>query len=279
MESTKFNALVRLLEDEDPEVALQVEQELISQGLELIARLEEAWENTEDKRIQKRLLDIMQMIQRKDTIDDLKEWRLKGGADLLEGWYLVTRFQYPNLDLTPFRNKINRITHRTWLMMRSDMGTAERLMALNRMLFTKERFKANQRSMHNPNDYFLHTFMEKRQGTPLSLGFLYLLVAQELDLPVGGVVVPGYFVAIAQDGKSEFYIDVFNRGAFFVRKDLTRFLTDMSLEDNPKYYQPKSKIFLVLELVKSLVQAYRVREDEETAEAFEMLLRQISLED
>ncbi len=276
MTDNEFNALIQLLEDDDPEVSNHVETRLVEMGGDAIPRLEQAWEIVDDQLIQERLEEIIHVIQSVDTLEELKAWKDNEGRDLLRAWFLVSRYQFPNLTYVLYKNKVNRLVNKIWLDLRRDMNVAEKLMAVNRMLFSHEEFQANKRSLNNPSNYFMHTFFDKKKGTPLTLGLLYMNICQQLDIPVHGIVLPSYFVLYYKDYYNEFYIDVFNKGAFFVQKDLTRFIKGMSLEDDPRYYQPSSQVSILEHFIQTLIHAFNARKEEDKVKKFEKLLSEIN---
>ncbi|MEM6345896.1 MAG: transglutaminase-like domain-containing protein [Bacteroidota bacterium] len=278
MKETELKALISLLDDEDPGVKAHVEQQLLGLGQTVIPQLERAWESSEDDLMQSRIEDVIHLIQSRKTIQSLREWRAKGGSDLLEGWFYVTQFHYSELDIDLYRKAINRLVNRIWLELRSGMNVPEQLMVVNRMLFTKEKYRANQRSPHLPQNYNLNTLVETKQGSPLSLGLLYMAVCAELQIPIEGILLPDYFVLVYRDSQNEFFIDVFNQGAFFVRADLSRFLAEMKVEDKAEYYEPSSKIYLVLALIERQIKGYERAKDEQKVKSLQALRKGIEIE-
>ncbi len=278
MNEKELKALISLLDDDDPGVKNQVESELLALGEHVIPKLELAWEQSINEKLQARIEDIIHLIQSKKTINHLRDWRAKGGGSLLEGWFYVTQYHYPELDLEMYRKAISRLVNRIWLELRSGMNVPEQMMVINRMLFVQERFRANQRSPHQVQNYFLNTLIESKKGSPMSLGMLYMIVCEELKIPVEGILLPEYFVLMYRDEQNEFFVDVFNKGAFFVRNDLAHFLEEMKLENDEKYYQPSSKIYLILELIQRLIKGFERSKESDKAEALRLLLRGIDLE-
>lgn len=278
MKETELKALISLLEDDDPDVLAHVESQLLHLGVDVIPNLESAWENSTDKGMQERIEDLIQIIQSKKSITQLRDWRAKGGSSLIEGWFYVSQFHFPELDLEMYRKAVSRLVNRIWLELRSGMNVPEQLMVVNRMLFNNERYRSNQRSPHSPQNYYLNSLFETKKGSPLSLGMLYMVVCEELHIPVEGIILPDYFVLVYRDQQNEFFIDIFNKGSFFVRNDLARFLKEMKLEDREEYYEPSSKIYIVLELIERLARGYARGKDEDKAEGLRLLLQGIDLE-
>ncbi len=83
---------------------------------------------------------------------------------------------------------------------------------VNEYLFDELGFKAVSEA-NDPNDLFLHTVLEKRQGYCLSLSVLYLSIGERLGLPLYGVVVPGHFFVRYEDKRARFNIETVAQGA------------------------------------------------------------------
>jgi regulator of sirC expression with transglutaminase-like and TPR domain len=278
MKESEFNALISLLEDDDPIVASHIEAQLVSMGNEVVPRLEGIWETESHPEVQRRIEDIIHLIQSQTAIEGLRSWQKTGGKDLLEGWLWVTRYQYPELDPAVFTNEITRITSKIWLEFRSGMRISDKLARVNRILFDTERYKSNRRSPYDPQNNYFNTLLQSKKGSPISLGIFYLILCHQLDLPVGGIHLPGYFVLIYPESDPPIFIDVFNHGAFFHKRDLARFLQENKLEEDAKYYQPNSHATIILALIRYLMECYLRRKKAEKVRELEVLLRAFDTE-
>ncbi len=273
MKESEFKALISLLDDKDPVIEAQLEAQLVSMGREVVPRLETAWVTEENPDVQRRIEDIIQLIQRQSTIEGLRKWKQSGGEDLLEGWQWVTLSQYPELDPALFNNEISRLTSKIWLEFRSGMRIADKLAKINRMLFETERYKANRRSPFDPQNNYLNTLLQSKKGSPISLGIFYMILCRQLDLNVGGIQLPGYFVLVYPDSDPPIYIDVFSHGAFFHKRDLDQFLRENQLAEDRQYYEPNSHLVIILALIRYLMECYRRRKKPEKVRELEVLLR------
>jgi len=82
---------------------------------------------------------------------------------------------------------------------------------INDYLFDELKFKSVEKA-DNPEDLFLHSVLERRQGYCLSLSILYLAIGERLGLPLYGVVVPGHFFVRYDDGQKRFNIETTSKG-------------------------------------------------------------------
>lgn len=83
---------------------------------------------------------------------------------------------------------------------------------INDYLFNELGFKAISHA-NDPNDLFLHSVMDRRQGYCLSLSVLYLALGERLGLNLYGVVVPGHFFVRYEAGRVRFNIETTSGGA------------------------------------------------------------------
>jgi len=83
---------------------------------------------------------------------------------------------------------------------------------INQYLFEELGFKPVSHA-DDPNDLFLHSVMDRKQGYCLSLSVLYLSVAERVGLNVHGVVVPGHFFVRYDNGRTRLNIETTSGGA------------------------------------------------------------------
>ncbi len=83
---------------------------------------------------------------------------------------------------------------------------------INDYLFNELGFKTIAHA-DDPNDLFLHSVLDRRQGYCLSLSILYLSLAERLGLDLYGVVVPGHFFVRYDNGRTHFNIETTSGGA------------------------------------------------------------------
>ena len=82
---------------------------------------------------------------------------------------------------------------------------------INKYLFEELGFKSVN-DANNPDDLFLHSVLDKKQGYCLSLSILYLSLGERLGIPLYGVVVPGHFFVRYDDGLVRFNIETTSNG-------------------------------------------------------------------
>jgi len=106
MNNKELNALISLLEDTDNEVFDSVKYRLLELGIEVLPELENAWESNFDSLVQERAEKIIHEIHFRDIVKSLKKWIQKKDKNLLEAWFIISKYQYPDIDEQFYRTKI-----------------------------------------------------------------------------------------------------------------------------------------------------------------------------
>ncbi len=275
MENLKeFNALISLLEDPDPEVYAHVFEKLRSYGSEIIPSLENAWEDCLDPNLQKRIEELIHRIQFEHIESDFIEWLEADEVDLLKGALIINRFQYPDLDEQEVLSIIEKIKTDIWIEINPDLTALEKVKVFNHIFYNVHRFSGNSVNHLDPQNCFLNIVLESRKGNSISLGILYLCIAEMLDLPIKGVNLPFHFIlAYIQDDKALslfeeqtkenilFYINPFNRGAIFTEKEILTYLNKINPkiteeEIKPEFFFPCNKLKIIQVLITHLRNAF-----------------------
>lgn len=268
MQAKELTALIKLLDDPDETIFYQVKDKILSLGHNVIPMLENAWETSFEPLMQKRIENIIHQIQFENIKSGLREWYLAGGKDLLSGALFVARYQYPDLNEEKIKSFINQLSQDVWLELNDNLTAPEKVKVIGRILYDIHVFSGNKTNFHSPQNSFINSVLETKKGNPLSLGLVYLLVCSKLSIPILGVNLPEHFVLayINEDvfrfgNKIEqkdilFYINPFNRGFIFSSTEIDKFVQQIGLETNEKYYLPCTHIDIVRRILKNLIVSY-----------------------
>jgi len=261
-------SLVSLIDEPDDRIYEQIKDKILSFGLEVIPVLENVWENTFDNVIQQRIETIIHTIQFDNVFDELKKWMLFQKHDLLRGFLLVTKYQYPDLDEEKIIKEIGKISQDVWLELNKNLTALENVKVFNHILYDLHGFRGNKKNFHAPQNMYINNVLETKKGNPLSLSIIYSVIAQSLKIPVYGVNLPEYFIlAYAKDFVKEssrkleeaevlFYINAFNKGAVFSINELNYFIKQLKLEPEKKYYVPCNNVETIQRLIFNLISSY-----------------------
>ncbi len=272
MKKKEIEALVSLLEDDDPEVFKHVESKLYDLGEEVVPYLEEKWENTLDLDFQSRIEDVIHMILFKKLQDGLKLWKEKNSDDLLELLWLISTYQYPDLALEEIKTTIEQLYYNVWSQFKDDLAPMDQVKILNHVLFSQEKFSANTKNFHNPANSMINRVLESKKGNPLTLGSIYLLVAQRLDLPIYGVNLPNLFVLTYKVKDYQFYINAFNKGIIFTKEEINQYLDQLNITPSDIFYEPCDNLDIAKRMLRNLMVAFKKAGEKEKVVEIDLLL-------
>lgn len=259
MNEREIKAMISLLDDPDLEIFTQIEQELITLGPEIIPQLEENWEHTFDPLSQSRIENIIHTIQFDQIKYDLTNWNNESSKNLLEGLLIINRYQYPNLDEINVTHEIYKLRENAWFQLMYDMSPLEKVKLLNNILFREFGLSGNTTNYHDPQNSFIHKILETKKGNPLTLSCIYIIVAQQLDIPIYGINLPKHFVIAYMEEMDKpplFYINAFNRGQIMHENDIYSFLKQLNLPPIDEYTMPCTNKAIIKRVLRNLITAY-----------------------
>jgi regulator of sirC expression with transglutaminase-like and TPR domain len=263
---SEVKALISLLDDSDKEVYSHIEEKLISLGREVIPFLEDAWSHAFDAVLQQRIEAIVHRIQFENLLEDLKLWIHTNDDNLFDGALLVARYQYPDMDSSRILEQLQQIKKEIWLELNDNLTALEIINIINHVLFTNHNFSGNTANYHAPQNSFINIVLESKKGNPLTLGIVYLTIAQMLGLPIYGINLPEHFV-LAYCGNDEHfqldkknvlcYINPFSKGSVFGKSDIDVFVNRLKLTPQDSHYFPCSNRDIILRMVRNLSHSYQ----------------------
>lgn len=261
---TEVNSLIRLLDDPDNEIYDHVHEKLLGYGSEVIAYLETAFEQAFDAVQQERIANLVHEIQFGSLKTDLQLWHQSGAFDLLQGILIINRYQYPDLDEQRVINQVESIKRDIWIQMMNEASPKEQIKLINHVLYNIYGFSGNTSNHLDPQNSYLSQVLETKKGNQISLAIIYSIIAQKLDIPVYGVNLPQHFILAYVDESMEtnfeggilFYINAFNKGFIFGRRDVDMFLKQLNLKFDKQFYEPCSNTDIIKRVIRNLISAY-----------------------
>jgi regulator of sirC expression with transglutaminase-like and TPR domain len=275
-------ALINLLDEPDNSAFGAIREKIFSFGKDAIPPLEKAWENSFNNLVQERIEDIIKKIQLKNLEFEFTTWLQLGSSDLLKGFLLISKTQYPDLDEEALTIVVEQMRMDIWLELNDNMTALENVKVLNHIFFGVQHFDGNKINPNAPQNYYLNTLLETKKGSPLTLGMLYMILARKLKIPVYGVNLPQHFIlAYLTDSDIEratendvlFYINPFNKGAVFTKREIELFIRQLKIQPDATYFEPCSNIDIIKRLITNLIFSYNQMGYPDKIEDLENLLR------
>ncbi len=271
----ELKALVSLLEDEDSEVVRHVEDKILSIGSVVIPFLEQVWEESFNTGVQRKIENLIHILQFDKLKSRLQEWARNGGSDLLEGAWIVATYQYPNLELVFLKKEIEQLYYEVWLDFKRDLHPFDQVKMINSTIFEKLKFKANTKNFHSPGNSMINVVLETKRGNPISLCILYILIAQKLEIPIRGVNLPNLFMCTYKAGDQQFYINAFNKGLIFSKSDIENYVQQLHLNPIDLFFEPCQNEDIVKRILRNLIISFDKIGDHQKSDEVKQLLNAI----
>ncbi|HLJ80196.1 MAG TPA: transglutaminase-like domain-containing protein [Ktedonobacterales bacterium] len=160
--------------------------------------------------------------------------------DLAVGALLIADLAYPTLNHVAYLHRLdalagavraelnlapgallppNQVSHRSVAM--------RVLRALRRILADREGFVGNREDYYDPRNSYLNDVLDRKQGIPISLSAVYIIVGRCLGAPLEGVGLPAHFVAkwpLPPEEGGGLFIDGFSAGEVMDEDDCAAFV-------------------------------------------------------
>ena len=275
MSVKKLNTLVNLLSDPDVVVYREIFAQLLEQGREAIPILEKEWSENSDAQVRERIENIIQQIHSNEVRQGLQEWLSQPEDEkiLIEGAYWIARQSYPNLDFPELLNTVNTISTEIWIALADEeLPPLNKLNIFNKIFYHSFSFTSTT-DLANPTYCFINRVLESKCGNGVSLGLLYLHIAQQVGLAIEGICTPGAALLSYFDSNGETlcYINPYNKGACLHKNLLTNYFKQHGITLREEYFSICSKTLMVLRLLDYTIHTFEQENNHTQAEAFRLL--------
>ncbi|MCK4303479.1 MAG: transglutaminase family protein [Candidatus Eisenbacteria sp.] len=222
----ELRALISLLSDEDRKIVSMVWDNLLHLGEGSLPYLEEVSEHP-DPKLRLRARHVASQIRAQVLEKLFRDLASKEGDsfDLEDALCVVARIEHPNLDPRQIARQLQEMADDLKPQMPRVAPPRERIDLLNQFLFRELGFKGNTKDYYDPDNSYINKVLSRRQGIPISLAAVMILVGRRLDLTLHGVGLPKHFVVKYQDPSTEIFVDPFNGGRVFSRNECMQMLT------------------------------------------------------
>ncbi len=285
MKNTKeIKALFHLLDDPDKEIYETVSEKIVHFGKEIIPNLEHFWEQTTDNTIQERIENIIHKVNFNDTYNDLKNWYLSPKPALISGALMLAKYRYPDMNEETCRKTIKSLYQSCWLELHNYLTPLEQINIINSVFYSMYKFTGFDLEANKANHYFISEVLESRQGNNYSLGTVYQILCEMLDIPVFAIQLPRQHLLAYFDNqydffskdkkqvqKIQFYIDA-NSGTIFTQNDVDVYLKKYNFPVTENTYLPLSNKEIILNTIEALIMMYDELDETEKSDELNKML-------
>ncbi|MSO69530.1 MAG: tetratricopeptide repeat protein [Alphaproteobacteria bacterium] len=176
--------------------------------------------------------------------------------DLAEAALLLGALDKPSVDLAPYRAHLAVLVE----AVAESIGTeAERIDAraqnINDVLYRRFGYGGDTESYDDPDNANLIRVIDRRVGLPVSLGILYIHLANAQGWPIAGLAFPGHFLVRLDFEARRLIVDPFHAGQPLEAghlRDLLKQFQGAAAELGPKHYAAISNRDILLRLQNNL---------------------------
>jgi len=283
LDDNKIRSLIHLLEDEDENTYELIYNQIIDIGPTLMPYLLDAEDKSIDPLLSFRLKELYKKLKLQNGIKELKDWGTHNSRNLYQGLSILSKFQYPRLELKKVSEIINRIRQDLWLEINDNLTALEKVRILNHLFFNVYGFKGDTKDYYNPENSFINDVLMRKKGNPIMLSAIYSIIAQSVNIPIYGVSMPKNYMLVyveklytqsVEDLKASdvlFYINPFSNGEIYSLNDVMKYLRKLNIEPSKNHYLPCSNITTIQRSLNNLINIHNNKGDEQGADEFRQL--------
>jgi len=288
-ERNELNAIIQLLEDPDPEVYEVVSNKLVEYGTALVPSLLQVQYTSTSDLMQDRIDAIIHQIQLKTAIEQFKEWQSISNPSIIEGLMLVSTIVNVHFDKEATLQLFEQIRKSCWLELNHYLTALEKITTLNSVLFNHLHFKGELDMSKEEQLFNIEFVLQFKKGNMLSMGALYMALAQVLDLPVKLIKVEDHYLLAYVDTQISFLdpeqkpvesIQFFINpllGDIYSMEEIEAFLKTQEVDFEKDNFPFHSNQSLLLHYTENMFQFYTYKEAYDLADLLKAFLNEATL--
>lgn len=256
----QIRALIRLLDDDDVNVAAHVQTQLRSAGSAAAPYLEAASSDHPVPTIRRASRGMLDRI-RSDEIEH--QWvtlqTAPDGNALEEGAFLLERLIHPDriAEQQRARAELELLSAGAREAASAHADIAVRVDELRRYIHETSHFRGNTENYYDPENSFLSQVLSRRTGIPITLALVYLSLAHRIGIPLVGVSMPMHFLVGYQLDSAYRYLDPFFEGREVSRGECMVLLERAGFDPVDDYMKPAPVVATLERMAKNLIVIYQ----------------------
>ena len=166
-----------------------------------------------------------------------------------------------SIDLSKLPDFNENLSENAW----SSQESKEILKSANHVLYSVDGFTGNNEDYYNPENSYINSMLENKQGIPISLSLLYSSIVARLGVLCLPVNFPGHFLLkwcehpTEQDPADRFtFIDAFNRGREMTGQQARNMTPHLVSQDD--VYQVASPLSVAQRMLRNLISIGNIKQ-------------------
>ncbi len=255
-ETTTLPYLLRLLDDEQPDVREVISAQLANFGGDLSDQVAGLGIDLSDQ--DRKTLSVLLQPARRASLREA--WftpsrallEPDGDWDLFEAFLrMISDFLHDGVSLRPsMSDLLDDLADES-----AEIGLNDPI-PLASWLFDNDRLTANKRDYYNPRNSDLAHVLENGVGNPLSLSLILILVAQRRKIPIYGCNYPGHFLCWTDTSSGPLVIDPYNKARTLAVKQIIANNPGISTTSKDALSAPARQVDMLRRVLSNLAHAY-----------------------
>lgn len=269
----RVDALVRLLADDDPEICSVAWQHLEQMGAAVLPYVRQSVQDAPDARVRVQCQRFLTEWRRREALRRWATFAKGGPLQLEEGVFLLATTEYPHVDMSPCRRKLDDFASTLRGRIATVKSTDEAVARIADFLFGEVGFRGNAEDYYSPENSYLNRVLDRRLGIPISLSVLFLLVARRLSVPMYGVGLPRHFVLKFRGRSGEIFVDPFHGGRFLSTRECLQFLSKAQIPYLTDCLRAVTDAEIVTRMLGNLLRIYLNAGDQRRYDRISLMLK------
>jgi len=271
--------LLSLIDDPDETVHTAVMDKLRSMCPAIIPELRLELERVVGTKARAFVLDLIHEYQQQPLDDLVRLLKLhlhtSQDIDLEEAMVLLDGFGHPAANahsMSKYLDELALRVHEVFIT-KTPANDLTHVMALQTVLFEQEGFHGASEDYYAPSNSYLTSVIERKEGIPVSLAAIELLVADRIGLDIQGVAMPFHFLLFVPE--LGLYLDPFQYGTFISRDDCVTFVRRSGLSFDQRMLDPVRNVDIIIRMLRNLALAHERHAEVWEAQAIHKALRDL----
>ena len=281
MNEDKLQALISLLDDSDPNVYINIVNELSKLSASNIPYLENIWLESDNSIFQERLEKIIDKIHYISILKKLVNWKNSPKQNLIDGAILINQSINYHLSKDNIKTTISKLIDEIKPEIKEQKSYLDKIKILNHFLYFIHNFMVLSPKEKKDWGGNISTVLAQKKGNYIITSIIYAGIAQALKLPVKSIQLPNSILLCCEShwddkptkGKqSYFYINPIDNGAVLSAIQLEHVIKFKKLKNLPKYYKPSDNLSLIILLIQNQIYCYKRLNNNRNVEILEKYL-------
>jgi regulator of sirC expression with transglutaminase-like and TPR domain len=192
--------------------------------------------------------------------------------ELETGWFLLDRTVCPDFEMSTYSFFLDKLADRCRELLLQPSNPRVTCEVLNRVLFHEFGFRGARENFENPENSFLHRVLDRREGLPISLCAIYILVARRIGFELDPIGTPGRFMVGCFTERHPFYIDCWAGGKLIELEQMEDKLGMIPDEESGAILLPVTVAETLTRACRNLSHHYRSLDDLSKVRMFESFI-------